>query len=256
MMATIEEVIHLIRELRAEEKGCAWTQVQTFSSLAPQTIEEAYELAEAIELDDKAEIKSEIGDLLYHILFYALIGEEQGLFSLSALCQEIISKHQTRMPDLQTRKQLDAEQTNLAWQRAKAAKRKSVVENIPQTLPALTRAVKLNDRVSAIGFDWDNPQQVINKVREELDELESSLESGHEKQVQDELGDVLFACANLSRHLKTDAETALRHANRKFIERFQILEGLAKERNLKITELTFNELDALWQEVKASSSSV
>jgi MazG family protein len=240
--------------LRDRETGCPWDREQTFRSIAPYTIEEAYEVAEAAEQDDPAALKDELGDLLLQVVFHARMAEEAGLFDFDAvaggLCDKLIKRH----PHVFGDKQIDnaAEQTR-AWEDQKAAERgeAGVLAGVAATLPALTRAVKLQKRASRVGFDWDAIEPVLAKIHEELDEVKAEIEQDAAKaRIEDELGDVLFAVANLARHLDVDPEQALRGTNRKFIRRFEAIEAELAARGERPEDVSLEAMDALWVEAK------
>jgi len=254
MSQSIEQILDMLASFHSDSHGCEWTKSQSFASLAPMTLEEVYELVEAIEQEDVNSIKSELGDLLYHVLLYCFIAQSQALFTLDEVVSHNLEKHQHRMPDAKARQQLSAEQVNAHWQANKAKLRtqqKSVLEGVSTALPALTRAGKLQARAAQVGFDWPQAQAVIKKVHEEIKELEHEIENGPHEKIEDEFGDVLFACVNLARHLNIDPETALRKANRKFTRRFNVLEDNAKQQKLNLNELSIDELESLWQDAKS-----
>jgi len=241
------EVIDLIKKLR---KTCAWTSSQTWKSLAPQTLEETYELVDAIEQNDVDEIKSELGDLLYHTLFYCEIAEEQGLFTFSDIAHDVIVKHDERLPPEALRASLDAEGVNTYWDQQKIkqlSEQDSLLSGIAKSIPALMRAIKLQNRAAKVGFDWPTIPPVYAKIREELAELE---EASTPEEQREEYGDLLFVVANLARHLNLDPETTLREANEKFTHRFQYIEQRARESNQNLNQLSLEEMEAYWDESK------
>lgn len=253
MDSQINKVISMLEEFRQSDQGCAWTKAQSFATLAPQTIEEAYELAEAAELNDVDHLKTELGDILYHFLFYTLIAAEEKLFTLEDICQDIIDKHTRRMPSKEQRKTFSADDTNAYWQQLKAEERAgldSILDGIPTNLSALTRADKLQKRAADIGFDWDHADQVMEKLEEEMDEVKVEIAAQDHEKLTSEIGDLLFTVANLARHHNIDPETALRHANRKFECRFRRMETLASERDVDFNQLDMPTSLELWDEVK------
>lgn len=263
---TIGHLLDIMRQLRSPEKGCAWDKKQTFSSIAMYTLEEAYELVEAIEAKDHDEIKGELGDLLFHIVFYAQIAKEHSLFDFDDIVQGVCEKITRRHPHVFSNKTflLDNE-TEVNWELEKAKERQqknagsySVLDNIPQALPALNRSYKIQKRVSSVGFDWLDLQPVIDKLKEELDEVLFEVKrkdlSFEEKQVriEDELGDLMFATVNLVRHLKSNPESVLRQANNKFEERFRLVELTVQRQGKSMQDCSLSELDLIWDDVKKS----
>lgn len=254
----IELLITYLHELRQQPPGCAWTRAQDTRSLAPQTLEECYELVEAIEHNDWQAIKSELGDLLYHVIFYAQIAEEAEQFTIYDIAADSLHKHHQRLPSNQEREQLDAEGVNSAWQKNKIkawARQHSILEDISSHLPAINHAHKLQSRAASVGFDWPDSRSVMEKLHEELDELHYEITqvdtSQHSaERLQDELGDVLFTTINLARHLKVDAEMALRHANQKFARRFRQLEKKFPHSIDKLVECSLEELEGYWNDAK------
>lgn len=251
MSEKVEQLRALLRDLRDEKTGCAWTRSQDFSSLIGQTIEESYELLDAIQKNDVNEIKSELADMLYHLLFYTQLAEEQKLFSLDDLADAMIQKHDTRMPSHAARQSMDAAETNAHWQAEKAKKRSSILADIAPTLPAMMQAFKLQQRAADVGFDWPETADVTNKIEEELHELREAIANNQStRQIQSEAGDLLFSCINLIRHCGLDPESSLQACNRKFTSRFQFIEQRVKEANRKIQDMTLAELEQLWLESK------
>ncbi|HEX3848293.1 MAG TPA: nucleoside triphosphate pyrophosphohydrolase, partial [Steroidobacteraceae bacterium] len=252
--------------LRAPD-GCAWDREQTFESIAPYTIEEAYEVADAIESGDPEAIKDELGDLLFQVVFHAEIGREAGRFDFDAVAGAICDKLVRRHPHVFDQSgRLTSSQQTLRWEEIKAEERKarerrvdpdrrkpdSHLDGIPRALPALMRAFKISKRAARVGFDFEHPAQTADKVQEELDEVraeaaEASLDA---RRVFEEVGDLLFAAANLARKLDVDAEAALRAANDKFERRFRGMEALAAERGETFAQLSLEAQERLWEEVK------
>lgn len=254
-MNNILKVIEMLETFRQSEQGCAWTQQQTYQTLAPQTIEEAYELAEAAEEKNLAHLKSELGDILYHFLFYTMIAEENEHFTLDDICNDILEKHQRRMPNTIERQDLTPEEINEHWQALKAKEREkydSILDNVPKNLPALTYADKIQKRAAEVGFDWENAEQVFEKIHEEIEEVREEIQANDIEKIQDEIGDLLFSITNLARHLNINPETALRQSNRKFEKRFRKLEILTKERSIDLTQMDMMTSLELWEEVKKS----
>lgn len=253
--SAIDELLALMAALRTPGTGCPWDLEQDFRSIAPYTIEEAYEVADAIERGDLEELKAELGDLLFQTVFHARIAEEKGAFDFDDVARAITEKMRVRHPhvfgDGAAR---DADEQTRHWEAQKAderaAKGKSgLLDDVPVALPGLTRAVKLQKRAARIGFDWKNPRDVLGKIAEETEELVAVVDTGEADRIEDEFGDLLFVIANLSRHLNVDPEAALRRANQKFSRRFRHIERrLAEEGRLGLASL--EEMEALWVEAK------
>jgi nucleoside triphosphate diphosphatase len=254
---SLTALLAVMARLRDAEHGCPWDREQTFETIAPYTLEEAYEVADAIDRGDRDALRSELGDLLFQVVFHARMAEERGWFDFAGVAQAIHDKLVRRHPHVfgDVRIGSPAELTKL-WEDAKARERadaagargtdSSVLSDVPHALPALARAAKLGKRAGTVGFDWPDAAAVRQKVGEELEELEAADPDA----VAEELGDVLFSVANLSRHLQVDPEAALRAANRKFEQRFRRMESLAAERGLAIPSLSAAEWDELWTEAK------
>ncbi|MBL8550438.1 MAG: nucleoside triphosphate pyrophosphohydrolase [Hyphomonadaceae bacterium] len=248
-------VIALMVRLRDPERGCPWDQQQTFASIAPFTIEEAYEVAEAINRGDMPALKEELGDLLFQVVFHARLGEEAGQFDFAGIASALTAKMQERHPHVFGGAEMrDAQAQTEAWETQKAAKRAakgaSLLDDVPLALPALMRAEKLTKRATRIGFDWPDTDSVYDKLDEEIGELKEAQASGDKAAIQDEFGDVLFVMANLARKLGLDPEEALRQANAKFTRRFGHIEG-ALARAGKSGRQELEALEALWIEAKA-----
>lgn len=262
-MQSIQQLLEIMRALRNPASGCPWDLEQDFQSLIPYTLEEAYEVADAIERNNLDDIKSELGDLLFQIIFYSQLAEEQRAFDFNEVAQAITEKLIRRHPHVfADTKVKDAAAQTREWEKIKQQERKakavesavnlSHLDDVSRTLPSLMRAEKLQKRAAKEGFDWPNIKGVMAKVYEELDEVQQELDAGiHEKEkIENEMGDLFFSCINLSRHAGVDAEQCLRKANLKFERRFRALEQIAKNKNLQINEMTTDELEELWQEVK------
>jgi MazG family protein len=249
-------LLDVMARLRDPSGGCPWDIAQTFESIAPYTIEEAYEVVDAIERKDSTDLKEELGDLLLQVVFHSRMAEEQGLFSFEDVAASISDKMQRRHPhvfDLQ--KGADPEQHHQTWEASKAAERQAkamggTLDDIPIGLPALTRAVKLTKRAARVGFDWPDHREVITKLHEELAELEVEIERQDRAAMRDELGDLLFVVANLSRKLDIEPEDALRGANQKFTRRFEFIETSLDKVSRSPSESNLEEMEALWQEAK------
>jgi MazG family protein len=267
-------LLALMARLRDSERGCPWDRAQSFSTIAPYTIEEAYEVADAIEHGDREHLREELGDLLFQVVFHARMAEEQGWFDFSAVANGIREKLVRRHPHLFAGADLAAEDLVRVWEEQKAQERaaakshgraagaSTVLAGVPRALPALTRAAKLGRRASRVGFDWEDARAVRSKVLEELHEIDAALAGSDSAQAQgvpsqalaDELGDLLFSIVNWSRHLQLDAEAALRAANNKFERRFAYMESLAQARGLELARLSAAEWEALWSEAKLNAS--
>jgi nucleoside triphosphate diphosphatase len=267
-------LLALMARLRDSERGCPWDRAQSFSTIAPYTIEEAYEVADAIEHGDREHLREELGDLLFQVVFHARMAEEQGWFDFSAVANGIREKLVRRHPHLFAGADLAAEDLVRVWEEQKAQERaaakshgraagaSTVLAGVPRALPALTRAAKLGRRASRVGFDWEDARAVRSKVLEELHEIDAALAGSDSAQEQgvpsqalaDELGDLLFSIVNWSRHLQLDAEAALRAANNKFERRFAYMESLAQARGLELARLSAAEWEALWSEAKLNAS--
>lgn len=258
-------LLELMARLRDPDRGCPWDVRQTFATIAPYTIEEAYEVADAIERGDPAEIRDELGDLLFQVVFHARMAEERGWFDFAAVAAGIHAKLVRRHPHVFAGKSAANEaELSRTWEEQKAGERAknallggreavSALADVPRALPALVRAAKLGRRAGRVGFDWANAQQVRDKVLEELHEVDAALataETPNAPAVVEEMGDLLFALANWSRHLQFDAEEALRGANSKFERRFQDMESLARARGLALSALSAAEWEGLWLEAK------
>ena len=255
----IERLLEVVRRLRDPERGCPWDKEQSFATIAPYTIEEAYEVADAIRREAWAELAGELGDLLLQVVYHAQIAEEAGLFDFEQVAQGIAEKMIRRHPHVFGDAVVEsAAAQRRAWEEVKAAERAgkasdpSVLADVPLALPALTRAEKLQRRVARIGFDWPEPTPILAKIEEELAELRASLEAREPREkLAEELGDLLFAVVNLARRLEIDAEEALRAANAKFERRFRAVEARARASGSDPAQLDLAALDRLWEEVKA-----
>jgi len=266
----LERLRALMARLRDPERGCPWDLQQTFQSIAPYTIEEAYEVADAIARNDREHLRDELGDLLFQVVFHARMAEERGWFDFTAVAQGIHEKLTRRHPHIFAGAQLAAEDLVRVWEEQKAQERLQAAAHtgraaggalggVPQALPALTRAAKLGRRAARVGFDWPDAQQVRSKVLEELHELDaavadSSAAAAPASAVAEELGDAFFSLVNLSRHLQVDPEEALRAANAKFERRFERMESLARARALELKSLSAAQWDALWREAKLNGT--
>ncbi len=255
MTRPIDRLLAIMARLRDPARGCPWDREQDFATIAPYTIEEAYEVADAIERNDMAALKDELGDLLFQVVFHARMAEEAGLFGFDDVAEAIADKMERRHPHVFGDVEIaSVAAQNEAWEAHKAAERQasgaaaSVLDGVARVLPALLRATKISRRAARIGFDWPDARAVIPKLAEEIVELEAELDQGADPaMVEEEMGDLLFAAANLARKLDIEPETALRRATAKFERRFRQVEALAAERGIG---RDLDALEALWQEVK------
>ena len=265
-------LLALMARLRDPQRGCPWDREQTFSSISPYTIEEAYEVADAIERGEREGLRDELGDLLFQVVFHARMAEERGWFDFAAVATTIHDKLVRRHPHVFAGASPTPQELVRAWEQQKAQERAAsdgpapagegtVLAGVPRALPALVRAAKLGRRAARVGFDWPDAREVRAKVLEELHEMDGALAAGEAGEagsdsgvVADELGDLLFSIVNWSRHLKLDAEAALRAANAKFERRFATMESLARARSLDLESLSAAEWDALWREAKLNGT--
>ena len=243
MKTSLEDTLALMRDLR---RRCDWDAAQTHESLRPYLIEEAHEVDEALQAGDDTRLREELGDLLLQILFHAVIAEERGAFGMHDVAEGFVTKMKGRHPHLY------GDGVKQSWEKMKAKKRESLTEGLPVGLPSLHRAFRLQDRAAGVGFDWPDTQGPLDKVREELAEVEQELDAGSapSDSLQDEIGDLLFAVVNLARKAGVHPALALDRANRKFADRFARIERLAKERGIDVSEAGLETLDRLWDEVK------
>ncbi len=255
----MRRLLDIMARLRDPVAGCPWDVEQSFATIAPHTIEEAYEVVEAIEAGDTAHLKDELGDLLFQVVFYAQMARETGVFDFDAVAAGIADKMVRRHPHVFADARIeDAAAQTRAWEAQKERERQakgqeSVLEGVSVALPALTRALKLQKRAARVGFDWPEPTPVLDKIAEEVTELKQEIEGGGDHaRLEDELGDLLFACVNLARKLNIDPERALRRGNRKFERRFRAVEQALAERGSGPAESSLDEMDALWDAVKRS----
>ncbi len=251
-------LLEIMRRLRNPETGCPWDIEQSFETIAPYTIEEAYEVSDAIEREDWGELKGELGDLLLQVVYHAEIGAERGLFDFDTIADGISDKMVARHPHVfgDESREKTADQQTQDWETIKAAERASrakggVLDDVALNLPALMRAEKLQKRAARVGFDWPEIGQVVEKIAEEARELAEAQEAGDPAHLAEEMGDLLFVMANLARHLKVDAETALRAANAKFTRRFAFIEAELAKRGKRPEDSDLAEMDALWDLAKA-----
>ena len=242
-------LLDIMDDLRAK---CPWDQKQTMQSLRHLTIEETYELGDAILDNNLTEIKNELGDLLVHIVFYAKIGSEQNAFDIATVCNSISDKLVHRHPHIYSDTAVtDAEDVKRNWEKLKLKEgRTSVLEGVPKSLPALIKASRIQEKAKGVGFDWEEATQVWDKVQEELQEFQIEAQQGNQDKMEDEFGDVLFSLINYARFLNINPENALERTNKKFIKRFQYLESKAKDLNKNLSDMTLAEMDVFWNEAK------
>jgi nucleoside triphosphate diphosphatase len=257
MSAAIRRLLDVMVRLRDPERGCPWDREQTWASIAPHTIEEAYEVADAVARGDADAVRDELGDLLFQVVFQARIAEEQGLFGFDDVADAISDKLERRHPHVFGGEQVvDAADQARAWERHKTAERAArggavgALDGVALGLPALTRAAKLGKRAAGVGFDWPEPLGVLDKVREETDELAQAFAAGDSAHVREELGDLLFSVAQFARHCGIDPEAALREAGAKFERRFGAMEALATAEGDPLAGRPAAELEALWLAAK------
>ncbi|MBE1293588.1 MAG: nucleoside triphosphate pyrophosphohydrolase [Rhodobacteraceae bacterium] len=258
----LPRLLEIMRRLRDPETGCPWDIEQDFATIAPYTIEEAYEVADAIEREAWDELKGELGDLLFQSVFHAQMATERGLFTFDEVADTMSDKMVARHPHVFGDESRDksAEQQTRDWEAVKAAERagkaqQGTLDGVALGLPALLRAVKLQNRAARVGFDWPDISQVVDKIVEEAGELAEARDRLSQAEIEEEFGDMLFVIANLARHLKIEPEAALRATNAKFIRRFEGVEAKLKERGKTPQESDLAEMDALWDEVKAEEKS-
>lgn len=254
----VPRLIEIMRRLRDLETGCPWDIEQDFATIAPYTIEEAYEVADAIEREAWGELEGELGDLLLQTVYHTQMGEERGLFTFDTVARAISDKMVARHPHVfgDESRNKSAEQQTADWEKIKAAERAAksetrVLDGVAVGLPALLRAVKLQKRAARVGFDWPSTDQVLDKIVEETRELVEARETLTQEEVVEEFGDLMFVMANLARHLGIDPEAALRGANAKFTRRFEAIEDALAEMGKKPDQSDLAEMDALWDRAKA-----
>jgi nucleoside triphosphate diphosphatase len=263
----IAALLDTMAALRTPGTGCPWDLEQNFATIAPYTIEEAYEVADAIERGDLPDLREELGDLLLQVVFHACMAQEQGAFDFVDVVEAITGKLLRRHPHVfGDARGLEVDGVNALWERIKAeekaeqaasgkpALQAGALAGVPVTLPALTRALKLQEKAGRVGFDWNDPRAVLSKIREEADEIEAALDSEDNETIGREVGDLLFAVVNLARHVKADPESVLRGTNRKFARRFAAIERALAAQGKSPREATLAEMDALWDAAKATES--
>ncbi len=248
-LKAFDRLLTIMDELREQ---CPWDKKQTLQSLRHLTIEETYELGDAILDNDLNEVKKELGDLLLHIVFYAKIGSETKDFDIAdvanEICEKLINRHPHIYGDVEVANEDDVKRN---WENLKLKEgKKSVLEGVPKSLPALVKASRIQDKVAGVGFDWEEPHQVFEKLKEELEELQHEIKVQDQDKIESEFGDVLFSMINYARFLNVNPEDALERTNKKFIKRFQYLEEKAKENSKSINDMTLAEMDVFWEEAK------
>jgi MazG family protein len=254
-LEAFERLLHIMDDLREK---CPWDKKQTVQSLRKLTIEETYELSDAIIKEDWKSIREELGDLFLHLVFYAKIGTEQEQFNietvLNGVCEKLIFRHPHIYGDPETGQLVNVENEDDVkknWEKLKLKEgKKSVLEGVPNSLPAINKAQRIQDKVRAVGFDWDNKDQVMDKIMEEIGELKEAIEQQDEKSTELEFGDVLFAMINYSRFIKVDAEQALEKTNQKFMKRFKWMENYATQQQLDMHSMNLEQLDEIWNIAK------
>ena len=267
-MYTLEDLLNLMARLRDPQYGCPWDIKQTYASIVPYTLEEAYEVADAIERSDFEHLQGELGDLLFQVVYYSQLAREEGRFEfdgvVDSITRKLIRRHPHVFPTGDLYAPLDTprlseDQVKVRWDEIKAQERAekaaqplqlSLLDDVPLALPAMARAGKLQKRAASVGFDWPEPLPVLDKVREELDEVLEAMAQGDSEALADEVGDLLFSVVNLARHLKVDPENALRGANTKFDRRFRFIEQALRDTHRPVEDCSLEELDALWGEAK------
>ncbi|TXK72932.1 nucleoside triphosphate pyrophosphohydrolase [Mesonia sp. K4-1] len=248
-LKAFDRLLSIMDELREQ---CPWDRKQTMETLRHLTIEETYELGDAILDNDLEEVKKELGDVLLHIVFYAKIGSEKNAFDIAdvanSICDKLIDRHPHIYGDVEVANEEEVKQN---WEKLKLKEGKeSVLEGVPRSLPALVKASRIQDKVAGVGFDWEEPQQVFEKVKEELEELQHEVNSQNQDLIEAEFGDVLFSMINYARFLKVNPENALERTNKKFIKRFQYIEKKAKENSKELKDMTLAEMDLFWEQAK------
>lgn len=278
-MSNIETLVELMQKLRDPKHGCPWDLKQSMNSLLPHTLEEAYEVAEAIENDCRVELEDELGDLLFQVVFYAQLAREENSFDFESVAAGIVRKLLRRHPHVfpdgtlssfGQAQELSPDQVVENWEAIKKIEREEkhekllasgakpqreklgILDDVPKSLPAMDRARKLQKRAAGVGFDWDDMRPVLGKLKEEIAELEEALAGGNQAEVEHELGDVLFATVNLARHTKIEAESALRGCNKRFEARFRFIENELAQRGESVDEKNLEDLDSLWEKAKQS----
>ena len=252
----LEELLSTFRSLRDPDTGCAWDREQTFKSIASCAIEEAYEVADAIDREDFKSLKSELGDLFFQVVFHAEMANEKGIFNLKDVINELNDKLVRRHPHVfSNKKALSSEESLTIWEDIKAQERKtqkldSLMDDVPKNLPSLLRAKKLQKRAARVGFDWKDANKVIDKIEEELEELKIEHSKNNKDKLAEEVGDILFTIVNLTRHYDLDPEDIMRRSNLKFEQRFKAMEKYAEQNDLELNGMSVDQLENVWQKIK------
>ena len=268
----IATLLAIMADLRTPKIGCPWDIEQNFATIAPYTIEEAYEVAEAIDRGDMCDLRDELGDLLLQVAFHSRMAEEVGAFSFGDVVEAITTKLIRRHPHVYGEaRDLPPADVKVLWAMIKAQEKREraeergrsgapenqgILDGVPAGLPAMTRALKIQEKASTVGFDWKDPRDVIAKMHEEIGEVEAAMAAGEPSEIADEIGDLLFVAVNLARKLKVDPETALRGTNAKFYRRFAHVEARAAEMGKPLGETSLDEMEALWREAKAAEKAI
>lgn len=260
---SLSDLLRVMQRLRDPQTGCPWDLEQDFKTIVPSTLEEAYELAHAIEHEEYGHVAEELGDVLFQVVFYAQLGAERGLFSFEAIVATLVEKLIRRHPHVfgggeiegVVDSRVSVSHVKDTWESIKQAERHAknqpgVLADVPLALPALSRAQKVQKRAAAVNFDWTDTPSVLDKLQEEIAELRAAVSAQHADAIRDEMGDVLFTCVNLARHLGLDAEASLRHSTDKFERRFREMEACAEQQGSALSDLGAEQLDRLWAEAK------
>lgn len=255
MEMAAKEFTRLVQIMEELREKCPWDKKQTIETLRHLTIEETYELADAITDRDWKGIKEELGDMLLHIVFYAKIGSEQNEFTLqeviNGVCEKLIVRHPHIYGDVSVK---DEEEVKQNWEKIKLREgKKTILGGVPKSLPAMVKAMRLQEKSKTVGFEWEDKAQVWDKVTEELQELQDAIAAGNQDSIEDEMGDVFFSLVNFARFLQVDSENALERTNRKFMKRFNGMEKAAQEENKSLHDMTLGELDILWNKMKQAN---
>ena len=258
----MKKLINIMKELRDPKNGCPWDIEQTFSTIAPYTIEEAYEVADAISRENMEDLKEELGDLLFQVVFHAQMAAENGAFDINDVVQSIVDKMIRRHPHVFADEQVEnAEHQTRAWEAHKEAERgqkaqlegdhASILDGVPLALPGLTQAVKLQKRAARVGFDWKSTHEIYDKIEEELAEVRHEVETNAAiERIEDEIGDLFFAVSNLARRLNVDPEATLRVSNAKFARRFRAMESIARQSQRNLNDMSLEDMETIYQQVK------
>jgi len=261
-----EDLLKIMQQLRDPKSGCGWNKIQNSSSIRKYCIEEAYEVVESIENQDTKSLCEELGDLLFQVIFHSQINKEEANFDISdviqVLCEKMVRRHpHVFSKDKKEGKKDDIGKIDSTWEKIKEEERanlgkEGILSNIPNTFPAITRSIKIQKRASTNGFDWNNIEDVLNKVNEEFDELNQALEINDKENISEEIGDLIFSIINLSRKLKIDPESALRNTNNKFSKRISYIEKKLEKEDKKFSQTNISELEKIWNEAKNKTKQV